>query len=86
MPRPMEKTMNKNVIRIAAVIALTTALSGCFLTKVVTTPMRIVGGTISLVGDVVSIVPGVGNTVDATLDKANVAIDTAADTVDDIPL
>ena len=43
-------------------------LSGCFVTKVVTVPMR-VGGA------VISIVPVVGNSVDKV-------IDTAADTVD----
>lgn len=47
-------------------------LSGCFLTKVVTVPMR-VGGA------VISVVPVVGDTIDET-------IDTAADAVDLIPL
>ena len=47
-------------------------LSGCFLTKVVTTPMR-VGGAI------ISTVPVVGNVVDEV-------IDTAADAVDKVPL
>lgn len=47
-------------------------LSGCFLTKVVTVPMR-VGGA------VISIVPVVGN-------KAHDAIDEVADIVDDVPL
>ena len=46
-------------------------LSGCFLTKVVTVPMR-VGGA------VVSVVPVVGNVADS-------AIDTAADAVDTVP-
>jgi len=46
-------------------------LQGCFLTKVVSVPMR-VGGA------VVSIVPVVGN-------SAHDAIDTAADFVDDAP-
>jgi hypothetical protein len=45
--------------------------SGCFFTKIVTVPMRIVGA-------VVSIVPIVGNTGDA-------AIDGAADIVDELP-
>lgn len=79
--------MNKNILRLMAVAALASTLSGCFLTKVVTTPMRIVGGVVSLTGDVVSIVPGVGNTADAALTKVDDAIDTAADTVDDtVPL
>jgi hypothetical protein len=46
-------------------------LSGCFLTKVVTVPMR-VGGA------VVSVVPVVGNVVDG-------AIDVSADTIDAVP-
>lgn len=46
-------------------------LNGCFLTKVVTVPMR-VGGAVT------SIIPGVG-------DAAHEAIDTAADTVDKLP-
>ncbi len=64
--------MNKTILRVVAVAALATSLSGCFLTKVVTVPMRVVGA-------VVSIVPVAGNT-------ANSAIQTAANTVDDIPL
>jgi len=47
-------------------------LNGCFLTKVVTVPMR-VGGA------VVSIVPGVG-------EVAHDAIDETADAVDKVPL
>lgn len=64
--------MNKTVVRVVAVVALATSLSGCFLTKVVTVPMRVVGA-------VVSIVPVAGNT-------ANDVIQGAANTVDDIPL
>lgn len=79
--------MNKNILRLIAVAALASSLSGCFLTKIVTVPMRVVGGVVSLTGDVVSIVPGVGNTADAALTKVDDAIDTAADTVDEtIPL
>jgi hypothetical protein len=66
------RKMNKNIMRLLAVVALATSLSGCFLTKIVTVPMR-------LVGAVVSIVPVAGNT-------GNKAIQAAADTVDDIPL
>ncbi len=47
-------------------------LSGCFLTKVVTVPMR-VGGA------VISIIPVAGNT-------AHDAIDASAEIVDEIPL
>lgn len=79
--------MNKNILRLIAVAALASSLSGCFLTKIVTVPMRVVGGVVSLTGDVVSIVPGVGNTADAALTKVDDAIDTAADTVDEtVPL
>ena len=53
-------------------LALGMLLSGCFLTKLVSVPLR-VGGA------VVSVVPGIGNT-------AHDAIDEVADTVDDMPL
>lgn len=58
--------------KILLLLVLVTFLSGCFLTKVVTVPMRAVGA-------VTSIVPVVGNT-------AHDAIDEAAEKVDDIPL
>ena len=64
--------MNKNIFRLFAVLALASSLSGCFLTKIVTVPMRVVGA-------VVSIVPVAGNT-------ANDVVQKAANTVDDIPL
>lgn len=64
--------MNKTLVRMVAVAALAASLSGCFLTKIVTVPMRVVGA-------VVSIVPVAGNT-------ANDVIQGAANTVDDIPL
>lgn len=62
----------KNLLRVLIIAALGTSLSGCFLTKVITVPMRIGGA-------VISVVPVVGNTADA-------AIDTAADVIDAIPL
>lgn len=64
--------MNKNILRVVTVAALAFSLSGCFLTKIVTVPMRVVGA-------VVSIVPVAGN-------MGNDAIQAAANTVDDIPL
>lgn len=64
--------MTKNILRLLAVAALATSLSGCFLTKIVTVPMRVVGA-------VVSIIPVAGNI-------GNSAIQTAADTVDKVPL
>ena len=45
---------------------------GCVLTKVVTVPLRVGGG-------VISVVPWAG-------EKMHDAIDTAADTIDDIPI
>lgn len=47
-------------------------LSGCFLTKVVSVPMRVVGA-------VVSVVPVVGEGMDD-------AVDAAASTIDKVPL
>jgi hypothetical protein len=64
--------MNKNIMRLVVVAALATSLSGCFLTKIVTVPMRVVGA-------VISIIPVAGNT-------ANDVVQSAANTVDDIPL
>ncbi|WP_372740590.1 DUF6726 family protein [Neptunomonas sp.] len=54
------------------IVLLALSLQGCFLTKVVTVPMR-VGGA------VISVVPVVGNVADA-------AIDTTADVIDLVPL
>jgi hypothetical protein len=66
--------MNKRgiLIKTAAVMLLATALSGCFLTKIVTVPVRIVGA-------IVSIIPVAGNT-------ANTAIQTFADGIDQVPI
>jgi hypothetical protein len=60
------------VKKIVLCVLLTSALSGCVFTKLVTVPMR-VGAA------VVSVVPGVGN-------KTHDAIDGAAATVDEIPI
>ncbi len=62
----------KNTIKFLTLGLLAVMLSGCFLTKVVTVPMRAVGA-------VVSIVPGAG-------DVAHDVIDEAADVVDKAPL
>ena len=59
-------------IKLLFLLLLAIQLSGCFLTKVVTVPMRITGA-------VISIVPVVGNTADDAVDKV-------ADTVDEIPI
>jgi len=78
--------MKLHVLKLAVVAGLAFSLSGCFLTKIVTMPMRVVGSTLSTVGAVTSVVPGVGNKIDATLEKGDAAIDEAADTVDKVPL
>jgi len=61
-----------NWIKLFVVLLLASQLSGCFLTKVVSVPMR-------AVGTVISIIPVAGNT-------AHDAIDGAADVVDDVPI
>jgi len=53
--------------------------SGCVLTKLLTTPMR-------LGGAVVSIAPVVGNPANDALREADDAVNTAADKVDDLPI
>ncbi|MCP4598274.1 DUF6726 family protein [Neptuniibacter sp.] len=58
--------------RLILLLTLTSLLSGCFLTKVVTVPMR-VGGA------VISAVPVVGSPIDE-------GIDAIADGIDEIPL
>lgn len=60
------------MLKIFILLIMSSLLSGCFLTKVITVPMRITGA-------VISIVPVIGN-------QADEAIDTAADAVDLIPL
>lgn len=64
--------MQQNLLKIALLILLCIFFSGCFLTKVVTVPMR-VGGA------VISVIPVVGDSIDES-------IDTVADGVDLIPL
>ncbi|MGB2246207.1 MAG: DUF6726 family protein [Alcanivorax sediminis] len=76
----------KIVFRLAAVALLSAVLSGCFLTKLATTPMRIVGAAGSVVGAALSIIPVAGNAADEALEKVDGAIDTTADSIDKIPL
>lgn len=78
--------MRKTASRILVLALLASLLSGCFLTKLVTAPMRVVGAGLAVVGAVVSIVPVVGNSADAALEKADGSIDGFADTFDDVPL
>ena len=76
----------KHITRIALLALLASMLSGCFLTKLVSTPMRLVGATASVAGAALSVIPVVGNEADAALEKVDGAIDTTADNIDKIPL
>lgn len=76
----------KSVMRLAVIGLLAAVLSGCFLTKLATTPMRLVGAAGSVVGAVLSIIPVVGNAADEALEKVDGAIDGTADSIDKIPL
>lgn len=76
----------KIITRIALVSVLASLLSGCFLTKLVTTPMRLVGATASVAGAGLSILPVVGNEMDEALERVDAAIDRVADRIDDIPI
>ena len=58
--------------RLLAALLLVTGATGCFLTKLVTVPMRVGGAAIS-------VIPVVGNTADD-------AIDEVAEVVDEVPL
>ena len=58
--------------KLGLAVFLVVSLSGFFLTKIVTVPMRIVGA-------VVSVVQVIGNSVDKSIEGV-------ADAVDDIPL
>ncbi|MFZ5723177.1 MAG: DUF6726 family protein [Pseudomonadota bacterium] len=78
--------MRKTASRVVVLALLASLLSGCFLTKLVTVPMRVVGSAVSMTGAVISIVPAVGNTADSALEKVDTVIDTSADTVDELPL
>ncbi len=58
------------LLAMACLVVLTA--SGCLLTRVVTAPMRVVGGAATLI-------PVAG-------DAAHIAIDEAADLIDEVPL
>ena len=62
----------KKSLKICLALLMVSQLSGCFLTKLITVPMRVTGA-------VISIVPGPG-------DIAHKAIDTAAESIDDLPI
>ncbi len=72
--------------RSLALALLACGLSGCVLTKLMTTPMRLAGSTLVVGGAVVSIAPVVGNPAKDVLRDADSAIDKAADEVDEVPL
>ena len=76
----------KHITRITVLALLASLLSGCFLTKLVSTPMRLVGATASVAGAALSVIPVVGNEMDAALERVDAAIDVAADRIDDIPI
>ncbi len=76
----------KSVMRMTVIGLLAAVLSGCFLTKLATTPMRLVGAAGSMVGAVLSIIPVAGNAADEALEKVDGAIDGTADSIDKIPL
>ncbi|WP_432823325.1 DUF6726 family protein [Trichloromonas sp.] len=59
-------------IKTLIILLLASQLSGCLFTKLVSVPIR-VGGA------VLSIVPGAGNSI-------HDALDTAAETIDDVPI
>ncbi len=58
--------------KLLLLLLLALQLNSCFLTKIVTVPMRVSGA-------IISIVPVAGNTADGAIDKA-------ADTIDEIPI
>ena len=72
--------------RLLVLVLLACCTSGCVLTKLLTTPMRLGGATLCFGGAIVSIVPVAGNPANDALRKADSAINTAADKVDEIPL
>lgn len=76
----------KTLVRISVLAVLVGTLSGCFLTKLVTTPVRLVGSAGTVVGSALSILPVVGNPINDTFREANSAIDKVMDSVDDIPI
>jgi hypothetical protein len=57
-----------NLIEFFLILVLAAQLSGCVFTKVVTVPMRVGGG-------IISVVPIVGNPVDEVIDKGADAVD-----------
>ena len=76
----------KTLTRIMLLSLMVSLLSGCFLTKIVTTPMRLVGSAGTVVGSTLSILPVVGNPINDVFRETNASIDRVADRIDDIPI
>lgn len=76
----------KKTTKLLLVALLASVLSGCFLTKIATVPLRVIGAAGVVVGAAVSIFPVVGNTANAALYKADGAINTVADSIDKVPI
>ena len=76
----------KTITKVVLVALLTGVLSGCFLTKIVTVPMRVIGAAGNVIGSVVSIIPVVGNTANTALYKADGSINEVTDNIDKVPI
>lgn len=76
----------KKTTKFLLITLLAAVLSGCFLTKIATVPLRIIGAAGVVVGAAVSIVPVVGNTANSALYKADGAINGVADSIDKVPI
>ena len=79
-------TQIKTPVRLVVLAILVSSLSGCFLTKLATMPMRVGGALLAVTGAVVSVVPIVGDGIDEALEAADAGIDSAADAVDKVPI
>ena len=66
------KKSTKALINLLLALTISCSFSGCFLTKLLTVPMRVVGAA-------TSIIPVVGN-------STHDAIDGAAEMVDEVPI
>ncbi|MDP1540351.1 MAG: hypothetical protein Q8L72_06855 [Moraxellaceae bacterium] len=73
-------------LKLGAVCAMSLVLSGCFLTKLVSMPLRVTGSLLSVTGAVISVVPVVGNSIDEALETADTSLDLLADRIDDVPI
>lgn len=75
-----------SITKMTVVALLVTMLSGCVLTKLVTTPMRLVGSAGTVVGSALSVIPVTGNSINDVFRDLNTRIDEVADNIDDIPI